>query len=1374
MKRRNPNAGYFGVIATIMFLWSSFAWSFVEPVAYRDSTGRYLTVDVQSVTIPACPSDADPSLCAEPDFELAIDIQIDLGASGRYQGYKIICFGPIGTTCGRQTIVLDFGAPSSVNPTQVLYRVVTAMARLELNFSGELWDDKLSEATVSINQKDIGCEEGSLRVGNPCNPANGNKYQFETDYDGGNNGLTFTRHYNSRLAGNVLGASVLGAGWTSARLFDRLMIGQRSIILQHPDGRGIRFFRNTDGGWDSEADTKKWRLIQDGWGYTAISPDSAFYRYDLNGRIQSQTDRVGRTTIYSFDANGRLSSVTGPYGHQMAFAYEIDNRLQRLIDPSGGVYSYTYDANNNLTSVTYPDNKIRTYLYEDPRFPNALTGIVDENGSRFATYAYDTQGRAISSEHFGGVEKITLVYNADGSAVVTDTLGTSRTYRFQTILGVAKNTGITQSCASCGGSSSMTTYDTNGNVTAKTDFNGVTTTYTYDLARNLETSRTEAYGTPQARTVVTEWHPGFRLPTEIIEPTRVSTFTYDAQGNLLQKTLSSGAQSRTWTYTYNSLGQVLTANGPRTDTSDITTYSYDTQGNLSTVTNALGHVTRFTAYDAHGRPLTVQDPNGLITQLAYDPRGRLISRAVGGEVTAYKYDGVGQLIKVILPDASVINYTYDAAHRLTGIGDALGNRIAYTLDLMGNRIKEDIYDPNGALTQTRSRIYNALNRLAQDIGAQNQSTAYQYDASGNLTGTTNPLSYSSANTYDALNRLIQVTDPAGGITRYAYDANDRLTQVTDPRGIGTAYSYDGLGNLTQTISLDTGATVNTYDANGNLTAQTDARDRKTTYAYDAANRLTKTTFADATAITWQYDTGANGLGRLAKMADPSGNTQWTYNSQGRVLSKIQLTGTISQTLSYAYNSAGRLSQITYPSGKRVGYGYDASGRIASLTLNGQPLLSGIQYQPHGPAKGWTWGNGASYTRAFDADGRLISHPQGNLSYDAASRLVLQQTPSGTHSYGYDASDRLTGYAHPVGATSNYQYDANGNRTRLSQSGATTDYIIPATSNRLTAQTSATSKSYSYDAAGNLTGDGTNTYTYNARGRLSKVAYGGNKSNTYAVNGLGQRVMKTGTGVSTGTNRYVYDEEGHLLGEYNSNGSVIQETVYLGDTPVAVLTPTAAYYLHADHLDTPRALTDTTNKVIWRWDSDPFGATAANEDPDGDGIKFTFNLRFPGQYFDKETGLHYNYHRYYDPNTGRYMTADPISVGEHVLNWSTLRTAQHSAEFREQIIALGDMEVLSLASQPIPPLELNPYAYVANNPLLWTDSTGESIGGFGGFGGSSTSGGLQCGDDDKKKKNCAALRDNIINQTCKSIRNGKARMACFAAAWATYLACLAED
>jgi len=200
--------------------------------------------------------------------------------------------------------------------------------------------------------------------------------------------------------------------------------------------------------------------------------------------------------------------------------------------------------------------------------------------------------------------------------------------------------------------------------------------------------------------------------------------THDSNGNVLTRTITAGGNSRTWTYTYDANGAVLTVDGPRTDVTDVTTYTYyansatcpgaaalGCRGQVETVTNAAGHVTSIAEYDAHGRPLAIVDPNGLTTDLVYDPRQRLTSRNVGGETTDYEYDGVGQLKKVTLPDGSFLSYTYDAAHRLTQVTDNAGNRIAYTLDAMGNRTKEEVFDTTNTLKRTLTRVYETLNRL---------------------------------------------------------------------------------------------------------------------------------------------------------------------------------------------------------------------------------------------------------------------------------------------------------------------------------------------------------------------------------------------------------------------------------------------------------------------------------------------------------------------------------------------------------------------------------------------------------------------------------------------------------------------------------------
>jgi RHS repeat-associated protein len=185
---------------------------------------------------------------------------------------------------------------------------------------------------------------------------------------------------------------------------------------------------------------------------------------------------------------------------------------------------------------------------------------------------------------------------------------------------------------------------------------------------------------------------------------------------------------------------------------------------------------------------------------------------------------------------------------------------------------------------------------------------------------------------------------------------------------------------------------------------------------------------------------------------------------------------------------------------------------------------------------------------------------------------------------------------------------------------------------------------SYDAAGNLTSNGSTIWTYNARGRLVSAKLANATVYNYGINGLGQRVSKSGTAVSTGRQIYVYDEAGHLIGEYNNSGTRLWEHVYLGDLPVAVIASGGGVFpVLSDHLGTPRQVINASKQVRWKWDNtEPFGANAANQNPANLGV-FAYNLRFPGQYFDAETGLHYNMFRDFNPQTGRYIESDPVGL-----------------------------------------------------------------------------------------------------------------------------------
>jgi YD repeat-containing protein len=937
-----------------------------------------------------------------------------------------------------------------------------------------------------------------------------------------------------------------------------------------------------------------------------------------------------------------LQSVTDSYGHSLTFKYSPPGKLVVMTDPSGAQTLYRYDpaGTENLASVTYPGGRSRGYRYaEAANIPSgysgllvrALTGIVDENGDLYGIFKYDTNGRILSSEHALGAERYQFTRPSDTTTNITDPQGTTRAFSFQVVDGITRLTGNSSPGGTGFGSGVKgRTYDSsNSNMLSQTDFNDNKTCYAYDIDRNLETVRVEGLAAATdcagvtapgaalpsgSRKIVTEWHARWRLPARTSEPRRRTTYVYNGDagalcapasaviadgsangqpiGVLCSKTVQSTAgadgsqgfaavlegQPRISSFTYNTRGKVLTADGPRIDVSDVTTTTYYAEddpdsgkrGNVASITNALGHLTSITAYNAYGQPLTIIDPNGLTTTLAYDARQRLVSRNVGGEITSYDYDGVGQLTRVTLPDSSFLSYAYDAAHRLTGMSDNLGNRVSYTLDAMGNRTKEEVFDPANVLAQTRSRVFNNLNRLFQDIGAQNQTTEYAYDNQGNLISINGPLAGAvdlTTNAYDALNRLIRVTDPNNGRTQYTYNGLDQLSSVTDPRNLTTSYNYDGLVNLNSQQSPDTGSTVNTYDAAGNLLTQTDAKGQLTTYAYDALNRVASISFHDNSKQTYAYDQNANGIGRLSSITETNPQNQVTsliayaYDPHGRTSSETRTVNGVAYALAYTYDGAGRLSGMTYPSGRTIAYTFDALGRVSQVNTTpppstGGPIASNIAYHPFGGVKSYTLGNGQTYTRGYDLDGRIASYNLGTqtfaLGYDAASRISFitdTANAANTNTYSYDNLDRLIGAVLP-NVPFAYVYDAVGNRNSKTVGASTDTYAYGATSNRLasiTAQAGAT-RSFSLDNNGSTTNDGVNQYVYDTRGRMVQ-SVGALGTTAYQVNALGQRIRKTN---SIEDRVYLYDARGRLIAETDPGGTLRREYLYLNDIPLAVI------------------------------------------------------------------------------------------------------------------------------------------------------------------------------------------------------------------------------
>jgi RHS repeat-associated protein len=1185
-------------------------------------------------------------------------------------------------------------------------------------------------------------------AGDPINASTGSKYLQDDDYSDGNwlTFRRFYNSMAS-VASTAMGVDWRHSFDRSLQLSNTgsrpgAILPPNAAVMFRPDGKQ-ETFKKANGLWTTDPDIPDTLIETDNaqgvaTSYTVfVAALRHFETYDATGMLQAVTDGSGQgiTLTYSTTLTapaiapwpGLLLTVTDPKGRQLNFIYNSNGNVSQVMQPDGGMLTYTYDASGNLLSVQYPDTKTRQYVYNESsltggvNLPNAMTGIVDEAGVRYENTTYDSTGRATSSSFAGSVGTTHITYNSNGTSTVQYPLGHSATMGFITVNGLIRVGTLDQPCGpQCDQPWKTRTYDANGYPSAYTDFNGNVTTSTYDVNGLLD-QQVEASGGTNQRTTNTTWDTTLRVPLQstIVDASGTTVaktaWVYNTAGQPLARCEIDPAQAnsytcattgtppvgvRRWTYSYCTaidttqcpiMGLLLAVDGPRTEVADVTTYAYyltDSttahHGDLQSVTDALGHTTTYLTYDGAGRVTSLQDANGVVTDLTYTPRGWLASRSVAGATTTLTYTSYGAVASLTDPDNVTTTFTYDAAHRLTDITDAQGNSIHYTLDAAGNKTGEETRTSTGTVTRSLSRSYNALGQLTAVMDGLNHtvfnaSYGDSYDGNGNLVHSADALGVQRQQGFDALNRLVSTIDNYNGTdtatqdttSTLAYDALDRLEGVSDPDGLGTLYGYDGLGNRTSVLSPDTGTSTDTYDAAGNRLVHTDAKGIVSTSTYDVLDRLTGVSYADSTLdVGYHYDeadtvTGCSSsypLGRLTRVIESAVTTVYCYDARGNVTRKSQVQGTTTDTTSYAYTLANRLSGISTPSQATVSYTRDSNGRISGVQVTPAgastappAVVSNVAYLPFGPVSSYTLGNGQTITRTYDANYALtdLVSPalELHVARDAAGNITALGNAPGanpaTETYAYDPLYRLTGVSDAGAALESYTYNKTGDRLNKTAAGlATGAYLYTSGTHQLASTGNAPRVN---DANGNTTGSvvGGETFGfgYNGRNRLTVAQRNGQTVGTYTYNALGQRIGKVATFPQAVTERYAYDEVSQLIGEY---GTTNRDYVWLGDIPVAVIdnttngsvTTSTVNYVIADQLGTPRAVSDGTGTVIWQW---VYQGNSLGEQQPTSATGYALDLRYPGQYYDAESGTNYNYFRTYEPATGRYLQSDPIGL-----------------------------------------------------------------------------------------------------------------------------------
>nr|WP_310634469.1 RHS repeat-associated core domain-containing protein [Paraburkholderia sp.] len=1010
--------------------------------------------------------------------------------------------------------------------------------------------------------------------------------------------IAWVRTYRSFFDANDT-TGELGARWITSYT-TRFDIHASKLVYHDAEGRSLDYpLLGAGAAHDDLTENLTLLRVDDRWLTLTRGHDSleAYEKHGERFRLAFLKDRAGNQITLDYDAHGRLYRLIAPH---VQVAFKLDTRgriLEAFEHDAEGVRvarlaAYEYDEYGDLVGAVDRYGNRREYRYRH----HLVTRYTDRTG-RGVNLEWDgthAKARCFREYRDDGSDEVTLAWHPNFRKVsVTDALGNVTQHYYDI-------NGYTFRVIHPDGSEEWLYRNQHDKLVQYTHRDGGAEYLDYDERGNFVRHQ--------------------RVDGSIV------TMEYDAKD---QRVRTTDAEGHIWEQAYDDAGNVVSAKDPL---GNETKYQYDEQGLPVEVTDAKGGSKKLT-YDAAGHLLSYRDCSGKTTQWTYDSAGRLIAAkdAAGGTKTyrygangelkeivspggveRVQYDAEGRLLMAIDPMERATHYAYDGAGRISQRVDALGQRLSYGYDRLGRLVR--LTDANDA---TYAFQYDSVGRQLEEVGFDGKATRYTYDeASGRLLSTESAERVTQY-AFDRGGRLAS-REAQGQTERFAYDANGRLIDASN-RYSRIQRFFDPVGNLVREHHA--------YDVFGVT------RSYVWHHTYDELGNRTRTVRPDGHAIDWlMYGSGhvhgllVDGEERLEIERDDlhreirrtlsSRIGQSTlYDPAGRIERQTVQREKAPAPLSarrYRYDTAGQLTQIEDSRKGVTDYRYDPVGRLLEAIGPGgterfafDPASNIVDPVQPDRSLGYSFAARSESTLPASVPkvlGNLLKDYAGtHFDYDAQGNLVQKRSSMGTQRFEWDAYDRMSGAsvdAPSRHSVSSYFYDPFGRRIAKVVDGVETVF------------------GWDGDTLAYESGTEHSThYVYEARSFVPMAQYVG-----APVAGIETPVRREG-------DRYTPEDD-----------PLQRVPVASGDTRVM--------FYHCDQIGTPLMMTDEAGEVVWEATYKAWGEARevierASTAGGGEAVKNP--LRFQGQFVDEETGLHYNRYRYYDPNTGRFVSKDPIGL-----------------------------------------------------------------------------------------------------------------------------------